>query len=354
MHGFFDTARAVRDLIAQARRGVGAVIAAVAMLLASIAGAVGAVGDAVDAIARQVAGSDTTTSARPTTMRDAVTDMASASATAAVPIAPVAGAADAAGELVLHGTARQGGLLLGRAPAGTVRLALDGAPVRLGPERRFVIAFDRDAGPVARLDAVLADGSRAARAIDVVPGAWRIERVNAAMRGGAGSDAEYAARRAGELARINAARKVDVDSDGWRQSFIWPATGRVSGLFGAQRVYRGVPGSYHSGVDVAAGAGTSFHAPADGVVTLAAATPFTLEGHLVILDHGMGLSSAFLHAASLAVREGQVVRQGDRLGTVGATGRASGPHLHWGMKWNAARIDPLRLVGPMIVSAPAR
>src|SRR5690606_38828056 len=112
------------------------------------------------------------------------------------------------------------------------------------------------------------------------------------------------------LARIAAARTVETGSEGWRQGFVWPVTGRISGRFGAQRIYRGQPGSYHSGLDIAGGAGTTYTAPADGVVVLAAAEPFTLEGHLLIIDHGMGLNSAFLHSSELLVREGEAVRQG--------------------------------------------
>ena len=124
---------------------------------------------------------------------------------------------------------------------------------------------------------------------------------------------------------------------------------RRSGQFGSQRIYRGIPASYHSGTDVAVPTGTPFVAPADGVVTLAATAPFTLEGNLVIIDHGMGLTSAILHASRLFVHVGDVVRQGQPLGLSGATGRASGPHLHWGMKWHDARIDPARIAQPMSV-----
>ena len=119
---------------------------------------------------------------------------------------------------------------------------------------------------------------------------------------------------------------------------------RISGRFGSQRIYRGTPGSYHTGVDLAGGAGTIYVAPADGVVVLAASSPFTLEGNLLMIDHGMGLNSAFLHASKLLVKEGDVVRQGQPLGIIGSTGRATGPHLHWSMKWHDARIDPELLV----------
>jgi murein DD-endopeptidase MepM/ murein hydrolase activator NlpD len=141
---------------------------------------------------------------------------------------------------------------------------------------------------------------------------------------------------------------MNAASEGWRQRFVWPAQGRISGVFGSQRIYRGEPGAYHSGVDVAGGAGAPVVAPADGVVVLAAADkPFTLEGHLLIIDHGMGLNSAFLHLSRIDVREGDRVRQGQRIGAIGASGRTTGPHLHWAVKWRSARVDPVSLTGPM-------
>ncbi|MDQ4420519.1 M23 family metallopeptidase [Sphingobium sp. DEHP117] len=250
-------------------------------------------------------------------------------------------------DFVLEGAARQGGAIYGFAPSLAKAVMLDNAPVPVAADGRFLIAFDRDAPPNALLTAELSDGTRLTRTIAIATGNWRIEQVDASLTANVPS-AEFQARRPAELARIAAARGGDSGANGWRQAFIWPATGRISGIFGSQRVYRGTPGSYHSGVDVAVRTGTPFVAPADGVVVLAAAdAPFTLEGHLLIIDHGMGLSSAFLHCDSLAVKEGEQVRQGQTLGTTGATGRASGPHLHWGMKWRDARIDPVLLTGPM-------
>ncbi|WP_326524984.1 M23 family metallopeptidase [Sphingomonas sp.] len=245
-----------------------------------------------------------------------------------------------------EGAMIQGGAVLGTAPSHSVRLSLDGKPVALAADGRFLIAFDRDAAPVATLSATLAGGGEARETLAVAPRDWRIERLPTLPRVSQPS-AEFQRRRPGELAQIAAARTVASDSQGWRQRFVWPATGRISGLFGAQRVYAGEPGAYHSGVDVARPTGTPIVAPADGVVTLAAPADFTLEGRLLMLDHGMGLNSAFLHLSRIDVRVGDRVRQGQVIGAIGATGRATGPHMHWGMKWNDARIDPLLLVGPM-------
>jgi murein DD-endopeptidase MepM/ murein hydrolase activator NlpD len=246
---------------------------------------------------------------------------------------------------VFQGELTQGGWIRGQAPGGTRSASLDGEPLKLDADGRFFAAFDRDARPTATLRATLADGRTVTSPVAVSPREWRIERVNVARRPG-GTTEEFMALRRPELARIAAARSRDSASDGWRQQFVWPADGRVSGLFGSQRIYRGEPAAYHSGLDIAAGAGAAYVAPADGVVTLAAESPFTLEGNLLIIDHGMGLNSAFLHSSRLAVKEGDVVRQGQLLGYVGATGRATGPHLHWSIKWRDARLDPLLFLPP--------
>ncbi len=270
-----------------------------------------------------------------------------AAAAPALDAATQGSAASNVAALRLDGIVQQGALVRGAAPPGTQSLALDGRAVPLAPDGRFLLGFDRDAPATARLAARLADGREIVRILAVAPRAWRIERLGIARPSG-GPTPEYQRLRDGELARIAAARAQASASSGWSQRFIWPARGRLSGVFGAQRVYRGgVPAAYHSGTDVAAGGGALVVAPADGIVTLAPPPMFSLEGNLVILDHGLGLSSAFLHLARVSVRPGQTVRQGQPIGTVGATGRATGPHLHWGMVWNGARIDPQALAGPM-------
>ena len=116
-------------------------------------------------------------------------------------------------------------------------------------------------------------------------------------------------------------------------------TGRISGVFGSQRILNGEPKRPHSGVDVAVPAGTPVLAPAAGIVTLAENGMY-FEGGLVLLDHGHWLESAFLHMSRVDVQPGQRVEKGDIIGAVGATGRATGPHLHWSMKWVGRLVDP--------------
>ena len=259
--------------------------------------------------------------------------------------APADPVAESLPRIEIDGRFVQGGIATGRV-AGASEVRLDGRTVPIAPDGTFLLGFDRDQDAQAVVEALTPGGRVARRVLTVAPREWDIEHVNVAQRPG-GSSEEFLRRRQGELARINAARAVRSETAGWRQSFVWPSAGRISGRFGSQRIYRGTPGSFHSGVDLAAGAGARVVAPADGTVVLAGPPAFSLEGNLVILDHGMGLNSAFLHLDEVRVREGQRVGQGEMIGTVGASGRATGPHLHWSVKWLDARLDPMLL-------APAR
>ncbi len=243
------------------------------------------------------------------------------------------------------GELTQGGFIRGLAPNGAKRVMLGDQELALGPDGGFFAAFDRDSAASLTLSAAFPDGQIKRETLTVAPRAWQIERVNIARRGGSSSEA-YWQKREPEYSAINAARAQRSTATGWQQDFIWPVKGRISGRFGRQRIYQGEPGAYHSGIDIAPGDGVPFVSPADGVVVLAR-TGFSLEGGLIIVDHGNGLNSAFLHASRIVVSEGDRVTQGQHIGNVGSTGRATGPHLHWSLKWHDARLDPLLFTGPM-------
>lgn len=243
------------------------------------------------------------------------------------------------------GELTQGGYIRGLAPDGALSVVVGDTPVELSPDGTFFAAFDRDAPATIALTARLEGGQLHGETLAIAPRQWLIEHVNVARRSG-GSDEEYWAIREPEYNAINAARAQRTGATGWRQNFIWPVKGRISGRFGRQRIYKGEPAAFHTGIDIAPGNGVPFVAPADGVVVLAR-TGFSLEGGLIIIDHGNGLNSAFLHASRIVVGEGERVAQGQHIGNVGATGRATGPHLHWSVKWGDARLDPLLLTGPM-------
>lgn len=254
----------------------------------------------------------------------------------------------------LQGALTQGGYALGQAPEGAVSVNLDGRPVATDPTGRFAIGFGRDAAPSATLTAVLGDGSRVIAHIPVIQRSYAVQSIPG-LPPTPSNDPEWLKRRAVERARIDAAKAQRNLSDGWRQQWIWPAVGPISGVYGSQRILGGVLQSPHYGVDVAAPAGTPVVAPADGVVVLAGPPQLSLEGNLVMIDHGMGLISAFLHLSAVAVKTGERVAQGQHIGAVGSSGRATGPHLHWGLSWLDQRLDAALLAGatPPSRSLPA-
>ena len=244
------------------------------------------------------------------------------------------------------GELEQGGWIRGIVPQATVEATLGEDKLAFDEAGRFFAAFDRDAAPAIKLVARLTDGRRIESPLAIAPRDWEIEHVNIARTPG-GPSAAFMKIRQPELDAIWNARLKETGARGWQQDFIWPVTGRISGRFGSQRIYRGEPGSYHSGIDITTGtSGTAYVAPADGVVVLAV-DDFSLEGKLLIIDHGQGLNSAFLHSSRLYVEEGDRVTQGQHIGDIGSSGRATGPHLHWSLKWRNARLDPLLFTGPM-------
>lgn len=266
-------------------------------------------------------------------------------AQAVIDTQPAAPEAEEPRRLSYSGEMTQGGFIRGQAPAGAVSATLGEQALELSSDGQFFAAFDRDSPGELLLRFTLADGPEQTETLTISPREWQIQRVNIAKRPSGSSEAWWK-KREPEYNAIVAARATQTDAAGWTQDFIWPVKGRISGKFGRQRIYKGEPGSYHSGIDIAPGNGVPYVAPADGVVVLAR-TGFSLEGGLIIIDHGAGLNSAFLHSSKIAVKEGEAVRQGQYIGNVGSTGRSTGPHLHWGLKWNDARLDPLLFTGPM-------
>ena len=247
----------------------------------------------------------------------------------------------------LPGQIQQGSLLRARVAPGSQLelLAADGKaqPVRVGGDGGFVVAAGRDEPGPLRLRLTGPDGAVSTRELPVATREWRIERIEGVPEATVNPPPDIAARIEREQALVAAARKRDDDRDDYEANFDWPVQGRISGVYGSQRIFNGTPKSPHSGLDVAAAKGTPVHAPAAGVVTLAEPDLY-LTGGTVLLDHGHGLSSNFLHFSRIDVRVGDRVEKGQVLGLVGATGRATGPHMHWGMNWFGVRVDPQLLL----------
>lgn len=245
----------------------------------------------------------------------------------------------------LQGALKQGGLIRAAVEPGA-RVTLDGRDLLLDDAGNFIFGFDRDYSAAAQLTVTFVDGRTWAGALDVEARVFDVQYVEGIAKKYVEPPAETLARIRAEAKRKRAARAKMNPSAGYLADFAWPLTGRISGVYGSRRYYNGKPGRPHFGVDVAAPTGTVFHAPADGVVTLADEDMY-YEGGLIFLDHGLGLTSAFLHLSGVDVKPGDVVKKGDALGRVGAAGRANGPHLDWRMYWFDQHIDPALIVGPM-------
>jgi len=247
----------------------------------------------------------------------------------------------------LQGQLTQGGLVWGQAPAGS-GVSLDGAALDVLEDGTFIAGFGRDAPASAEL--VIEGPQPCRQTLAISPREYRISRVEGVPQQTVTPSPEHLERIRRERALVGAAKgrrlqRPDLLQDALA-GFAWPATGRISGVYGSQRIYNGTPKSPHYGVDVAVPTGTPVYAPSAGVITLAEPDLF-YSGGTVILDHGYGLSSSFLHMSKVHAQVGQEVRTGDLIGEVGATGRATGPHLDWRMSWRSERVDPQLLVGPM-------
>ncbi|MBA3487191.1 MAG: M23 family metallopeptidase [Lysobacter sp.] len=249
-------------------------------------------------------------------------------------------------------------MVIGKVPPGSTVRHGDRS-LRVTPYGSVVFGIARDDAGPARVLVTLPDGRSLPAVIAVTPRDWPAETIRGVPRETVEPSPAIAARIQREQALVTAARVRDEARTGFAELFQWPVRGRISGRFGSHRVYllpdgSGSKGSAHSGMDIAAANGTAVRAPAGGEVTFADPGLY-LTGGTLLLDHGHGISSNFLHLSRLDVRVGDAVKQGEVIGAVGATGRATGPHLHWGMNWFDVRIDPLLVLerGEQMQSAAA-
>ena len=243
----------------------------------------------------------------------------------------------------LSGEAVQGGLMFGHC-APRCSVTLDGEEAMVSAEGQFVIGFDRDESGERILQVREADGSTQATTLAVAPRDYQIERVDGLPPQTVTPDPEALERIRQEAAMVASARARRDPRADYAAGFAWPASGRISGVYGSQRVLNGEPRRPHYGLDIAAPTGSPVLAPADGIITLAHDDMY-FSGGTIVLDHGQGLSSSFLHLSRVLVEAGATVRRGEVIGEIGATGRASGPHLDWRMNWLDRRVDPQLLLG---------
>jgi hypothetical protein len=260
-------------------------------------------------------------------------------------LVPAAVLADGGPDWALNDPVEQGALVRGSC-AGGCRVELDGRAVRVDRQGRFVLGFDRDHGASARLELVWRDGRRVSRRLEVRQRAWDVQRIDGLPPAQVSpSDPALLARIERERAAIRRARGQDSELDGLWAGFVWPTEGPRSGVFGSQRVLNGQPRAPHLGVDIAAPEGTPVGAAAAGIVRLAEPDLF-FTGGTVIIDHGHGVGTIYAHLSRIEVAAGDSVVQGQPIGAVGRTGRATGPHLHLGLYWFDRAVDPERVLPP--------
>ena len=241
--------------------------------------------------------------------------------------------------VVFPASVPQGALVFGKVPPGS-QVRYRERLLRATGYGTVAFGVGRDETGPLKVDVTLPSGRMEPVSIAVTPRDWPVEHVNGVPPKTVNPPPEIAARIQREQALVTAARERDDERTDFALPFQWPVQGRISGRFGNARVYNGQPGAGHSGMDIAAPDGTPVKAPAGGVVTFASPDLY-LTGGTVLLDHGHGVSSNFLHLSRIDVKVGDRIEPGQVIGAVGATGRATGPHLHWGMNWFDTRIDPL-------------
>ncbi len=254
----------------------------------------------------------------------------------------------AAADVSLTGRVEQGGLVVGTAQPGA-KITYGKQDIPVTPDGKFLLGIGRDAPATGELLVVSSDGTKSTQKFTIAPRAWEIEKVDGVPQALVTPDPVLMEKIGAENKLMYAAYMTLELTPFFQTGFIRPAEGRKSGTFGSQRILNGSPMAAHSGLDIAGPIGTPIHAAADGIVTLSHPM-MIMTGNTIVLNHGYGLETIYIHMSKILVKDGDHVKQGDVIGEIGMTGRANGPHLHFGATWFNTRIDPETLLAVL----PAR
>ena len=282
------------------------------------------------------------------TRRGVILGAAAGLAACALPETAPANAATPAEGLVLNGQWRQGGFAMGRTQP-RLPVFVDGqAMTTASAQGLFVVGFDRDASATTRIE--VGERRRVGQTLTIAAGTFPSTHIDGLPPSTiAPDDPALLARIQRETALKAEGFASRIDGDDFQEGFAWPlAAYRVTSLWGAQRVLNGTPARPHYGIDLAAPQGTPILSPAAGTVVFSR-PGMHFEGGLVLIDHGQGLISCYLHQSSIDVAAGQRLTRGQVIGRVGMEGRATGPHLCWRMKWRDRNLDPSLMIN---ASAP--
>ena len=245
----------------------------------------------------------------------------------------------------VSGKIEQGGVILGTAAAGS-RVSFAKHEIPVAADGRFLVGIDRDAPAQAELIITAPDGVREVKQIAIVKRDWQIERVDGLQQQLVTPDPELLKKILAENKFWAESRKQLDATAFFASGFVVPTEGRLSGHFGRQRILNGEPRAPHSGMDIAAKSGTPVRAAADGIISMKK-DMLIMTGNSVMINHGLGLQTFYIHLSKINVADGQLVKQGDVIGEVGMTGRATGPHLHFGATWFDQRLDPETLLAAL-------
>jgi murein DD-endopeptidase MepM/ murein hydrolase activator NlpD len=248
------------------------------------------------------------------------------------------------GATLLRGGAVEGGLMIART-APDNRVTLDDAAIPVASDGLFIVGFHRDSDLPVTIGITKTDGTSQLTVLTPQQRSYQIQRIDGLQKNMVTPPENVIARIKSDQAAVAAARQTPAATGDFWRGIDWPVTGRISGVFGSQRILNGQPRQPHYGIDIAVPKGTPVRAPASGLVTLVKDLYFS--GWTIIINHGLGLNSTFLHLDSIAISVGDTVQRGSIIGTVGSTGRSTGPHLDWRLDWQGRRIDASLAAGPM-------
>ena len=253
-------------------------------------------------------------------------------------------AASINGALVLDGTASEGGLITARTDPGN-QVKIDGAAIPVTPEGLFLVGFHHQSDDLVTIEIRTSDGTLYHTGLAAEQREYDVQRIDGIAPKMVTPPPEVIARIKADSKAVREARTKSAPLGDFTDGFNWPVTGRISGVFGSQRILNGQPRQPHYGIDIAAPQGTPVLAPASGKVTLVMDLYFS--GWTILLAHGLGLNSSFLHLDRAVVSVGDTVQRGTVLGWVGSSGRSTGPHLDWRLDWMGRRLDAALIAGPM-------
>lgn len=243
---------------------------------------------------------------------------------------------------LLSGEFKQGALIYAKTQAGS-KVTILKRTITVDDAGRFVFGLGRDIGPSVSIEITGRDGSSATLSRSVESRIYKVQKIEGVEKKYVSPPEAVTARIRKENREIKKARYIRTADAHFTDPFIWPAKGPVTGVYGSQRIFNGVPKRPHYGLDIAGPVGTPVIAPASGTVTFANDDLY-YSGGTLILNHGQGISSTFIHLSEILVKYGEYVEQGKLIAKIGATGRVTGPHLDWRMNWFDQRLDPKLLL----------